>query len=59
MLRGQFEGALYSRARFNTDERALACAHNYISAIVELDRKILIAEVVYLRKENNEEKIAS
>ena len=38
---GQFEGALYSRARFNSTNHAAKPRH-----IVKLDRKILMQEVL-------------
>ena len=41
VMRGQFEGALYSRARFNSTDHAAKLRH-----IVKLDRKILMQEVL-------------
>ena len=41
VMRGQFEGALYSRARFNSTDHAAKPRH-----IVKLDRKILMQEVL-------------
>ena len=40
-MRGQFEGALYSRVRFNSTDHAAKPRH-----IVKLDRKILMQEVL-------------
>ena len=41
VMRGQFEGALYSRARFNSTDHAAKPRH-----IVKLDRKTLMQEVL-------------
>ena len=41
VMRGQFEGALYSRARFNSTDHAAKPRH-----MVKLDRKILMQEVL-------------
>ena len=41
IMRGQFEGALYSRARFNSPDHAAKPRH-----IVKLDRTILMQEVL-------------
>ena len=40
-MRGQFEGALYSRALFNSTDHAAKPRH-----IVKLDRKFLMQEVL-------------
>ena len=42
VMRGQFEDALYSTARFNSTDHAAKPRH-----IVKLDRKILMQEVLY------------
>ena len=41
VMRGQFEGALYSRARFNSTDHAANSRH-----IGKLDRKFLMQEVL-------------
>ena len=41
VMRGQFEGALYSRARFNSTDHAAKPRH-----IGKLDRKFLMQEVL-------------
>ena len=41
VMHGQFEGALYLRARFNSTDHAAKPRH-----IVKLDRKILMQEVL-------------
>ena len=41
VMRGQFEGTLYSRVRFNSTDHAAKPRH-----IVKLDRKILMQEVL-------------
>ena len=41
VMRGQFEGVLYSRAWFNSTDHAAKPRH-----IVKLDRKILMQEVL-------------